>query len=264
MIRPGLKLAVMIWRWRTEENHHEAHLRLGDSLRDKRLDQLKYYIIPGRMPPDSIEAARHDQIYVYWRDFWNDVFTKSGAVYDQKFQSEFSQMNLVVALMSEEKIAGVHLYRFFDLRRVSHRERDQFASGGTFVAKMLECGIQTVMTLEYLTIDPGWRKRETGVSLATVLGSLATRVQRAIGIDACTGICRLDVGVDRMFHEIGGMEMGERRVVLNTPVTFMAAPSWNSRDVSDAKTKEVVDRLWKERIDYSSMTLEKPRSYSAA
>src|SRR5690606_38787220 len=124
--------------------------------------------------------------------------------------------------------------------------------------------VHRVMSMEYLTVDPAWRKRHTGVSLASVIVSLGTRIQRRAGMGASTGVAREDVGMDGLCRDIGGVEVASGHMLYNTPVSLMCMFTDRLRELPDPEERELTETLWQTRTDLSGLTSEKPAVKRAA
>jgi hypothetical protein len=220
------------------------------------LDQLQYIILPGKLPPGSPYVSLHNQAYEYFKTFWRRVFADNGLSEPVQFEHDFYRMDFVTLLMHQQSIAGLHLYSFFNLELSAHCEHEYFQGnrGDVYLTNLKGHGAKSVLTMEYFTVDPNWRKKQIGLSLGPILGSLGTRIQLSCGADASLTRAREDVGSDRMFEELGGEALCKNVSMYNTPVSIMAAYSENVKGLTDFTSRRYVDKFWSERVDVSQMT----------
>jgi hypothetical protein len=209
----------------------------------------------------------HNQAFEYWKSFWEEVFRQNrlrdGEV---EFAVDFTRMDLVCLVMSGTEIAGMHLYEFINVEQLAMREHHYFnnETGKVFLDSLGHHGADLVMTLEYLTVNPNWRKKFIGTSLASVVVSLGTRVQAATGAKASLGRAREDVGVNAMAQDCGAVILKDKIDMYNTPVSCICIYSDSIKDIDDPVGRALVQRLWNERVDHSGMTIgNKPRRVAA-
>jgi hypothetical protein len=222
------------------------------------LDEISYIILPGKLPVDSPLIEMHNQAYDYWCQFWGKVFEDNGVDPSLRYKDEFCRKELVCLLLHEGKIVGMHLCEFLNLNQSAFREHEYFShhKGDTFLETLDRKRINHAMIMTYLTIDPEWRKKKVGVSLASVLMSLATKLQCAAGAEVNLGRAREDVGVDSILTDLGGVVLQDRLPMHNTPISIICIYSDKVKELSDSTARHFVEKFWTKRTDYSE------RSYS--
>lgn len=220
------------------------------------LDQLQYFILPGKLPLGSPYTSLHNQAYEYFKTFWRRVFVDNGLNEPVHFEHDFYRMDYVNLLMHGSTIVGLIMHSVFNLRLSAHQDHEYFAnnSGNIFLADLKERNANSALTMEYFSVDPHWRKSHCGLSLGPILISLGTRIQRACGVDASLGRAREDVGTNRMFEGLGAQVLLSNVSMYNTPISIMVAYSNNVRDLPDISSRRYVNKFWNERIDVSGST----------
>ncbi|NJL24242.1 MAG: hypothetical protein HC902_03045 [Calothrix sp. SM1_5_4] len=226
------------------------------------LKNLQYVILPGRLELGSPWTDLQNRAYSYWVEFWNGVFKANKVEAPVNFKPAFFRMSAITVLLFENQIIGMHMYCFFNLEQLSHRDHEYFQSerGSRFIEILQKHGVSRIMSMEFLTVDPNWRKGSVGISLGAVLSSLGSRIQRAAGLEAATTIARKDLGVDAFARDFGFENVTEGLNMYNTPVVFQCLFTDKIRDLPDTDTRSYVDLYWRNRVDASGLTLTPVRS----
>ncbi|MES2768672.1 MAG: hypothetical protein V4596_05945 [Bdellovibrionota bacterium] len=220
----------------------------------KNTNHLKYIIISGKFPEDQSLHALHNKAFLYWKNFWNNIFKENGTD-DTVNADHFWRQDLVTLLMDGDEIAGQHLYSFFHLKSLASKNHSYFVEGFNeeYFVQLNQRKGSTVMSVEYLAVAPDWRKKNCGVSLGTVLIGLACQHQKLHNISVLTAPSRVDVKVDRMVAEHGGEVIVGGLEMHNTPVSLMAIFREKTKVHDDLSISSLIDRLWNERTDYTSV-----------
>lgn len=231
---------------------------------NKNVKNLKYVIIPGKFPEDPSLQALHNKAFLYWKNFWNNVFKENGTN-DTVNPDHFWRQDMVTLLMDGDEIIGQHLYSFFHLKSVAAKNHSYFVEGFNeeYFIQLNDRKGSTVMSVEYLAVSPHWRKVDCGVSLGTVLIGLACQHQRLHGTSILTAPSRVDVKVDRMVAEYGGEVIVGGLHMHNTPVNLMAIFKEKNKIHHNLKVSSLIDKLWSERIDHTQYAPLEKRKIAA-
>ena len=111
------------------------------------------------------------------------------------------------------------------------------------------------MSLEYLTVNEGWRKKNIGLSLGNVLVGLSGLVLKAVDYDASVAPSRSDVGVTNMACDIGGEVVVPNIEMHKTKCDLIAIRKSRLVPHPSEPVNELVQRLWNKRKDYTKYTL---------
>lgn len=168
--------------------------------------------------------------------------------------------------MSGEEIVGMHLYSFFDIQSVAALEHSYMATSFTpQYIEFLKKKSNTLMSIEYLTVAKGWRKKEIGLSLSAVLLRLACKYQEHLGTDALIAPSRSDNKVTKSILDLGGEVIVGDLIMHNTPVDLIAI--FNDRDHfhPDPRINSLAERLWSSKKDTTGILgTEESRSLKIA
>lgn len=176
---------------------------MQDPLNFARNNNLKYEVIHRK---DKKKSHLLNQTYHFWKQLWVNECASVNK-FNEIFADDFFRADLIAVIYSPDQIVGCHLYTYFDLSNPYAREHTYFAGLYNHISKILETeNIKEVISLEYLSINPNWRKSITGYALADVLIKLSQNVVRHFKFDAGIGTARLLTKVDKKTSNLGFTE----------------------------------------------------------
>ncbi|MGZ3696096.1 MAG: hypothetical protein ACXWQO_18780, partial [Bdellovibrionota bacterium] len=132
----------------------------------------QYYLLPSANPPAHL-AGRHNQIHKFWKESWLEVLQQLKAETNQ-LDDDFLRQDFIASICTDAEVVAVHLYSIFALdteASCAHR----YLKGNyppEFFEKLKAMGVRTVMSLEYLTVNPNWRKSQGAIHMGAVTGAL--------------------------------------------------------------------------------------------
>jgi hypothetical protein len=223
------------------------------------LTEIEYVILPGKLPTRSSLVELHNRAYEFWRKSWRQVFLDNGVLESTHFEEAFCRAEVICLLMHKKQIIGLHLCEFLNLNLIAFRQHEYFSHpmGVSFLEALDRKRIQYALAMTYLTVDPEWRKRRIGISLASVLMSLVTKLQGSVGVDVNLGRAREDVGVHNILIELGGTVLHAHLPMHNTPVSIICIFTENVKSLSDPVASQFTEFYWHNRTDhlgYSRLT----------
>ncbi len=215
-------------------------------------NSLSFEIFPGRYLEKDSSVARYNLIFEFWEKFWIDVMRDNGTT--ERIDSyDFLRSDLVAAIMNGDEVVSIHLYTLLRFEQGNIHVHPYFSgeSGDRFYNELKRVGIESAMTLEYLTVNPGWRKSRLGYSLAPVVVGLGYQIQKQLGIDATLGRCRQDNGVNRLMTDVGGEALVRDVMMYNTPTDFCIVHRDSMTTHPDQDVSRRVESLWASRLDHT-------------
>jgi hypothetical protein len=224
-------------------------LNFGDSKRNS-LHDLEYVLIPGHFKPGFEGASIYNELYTYWRNFWSRTLSDNKS-HDHLNPYEFMKSDIIAALVSNNRIAGMFLHSLINFEQINHNDHPYLANarGELFTEFMTKNNFRYALTMEFLSVSEEWRKSVTGVSLGAVLIGLSCHLQNQLETQACFGRGREDIGVDRILKGYGGCVLQTKVDMHNTPVSFVAIPEQATYEFSDPNVNSLVSSLWERRKD---------------
>ena len=231
----------------------------------KLFEGLTYTIIPSRCTLNSPSGPLHERAYIYWRDFWNEVFATNGDP-GALNRDDFLRQDFISVIHNPNEIVAVHLYTKFDLRLSAYREHSYLRKSFNelYLSKLEARGAKTALSVEYLTVNPSYRKSKTGISFAMVMTGIATKIQLALEVDVCVAVSRTDVKVPQSNQEFGAEIIQGNVMVHNTPCDYMALFADKIVEPANATVNAVVTQLWSKRTDHTNLTTHNKTKSAAA
>jgi hypothetical protein len=216
-------------------------------------DRLQYVLLPGKPRFGFPATGLYDEAYAFWRQFWTRVLTDVGAARAPE-PDEFCRQDLVCMLIDErDEIAAMMCYTFYDLSLRATTDRQYFSRYFTpeFFQTLKERGIMRLMSLEYLSVAPVWRRGGGAASLARLISVLGLRQVAQYGCDAGIAAARCDVGVDKLSHELGAESVVKGLRVHGIETDLVAFLRERIREPDDPSTARLIAKLWDERTDHT-------------
>lgn len=210
-----------------------------------------YHVFSPKAWLEKSQPAEVQRAFETWLKVWTDTY--KGKDFEVKAE-EFIRHDLICAVMAGDEAAAVHCYSFFDLSSkpdVSTKYFQFFSL--TFVAKMKQRDIHTVMSMEYLTVNEKYRSSAIGFSLGRALIQLGVRLFENTPGQAIVAPARKDVKVHEMAYDCGFTCIEENVMQRGFSCDMIAYFKGNHKNVSDPFLSRICDRLWDNRIVSTSI-----------
>lgn len=218
--------------------------------RPQPMKRFEYRLLPGRCPRGFQAIELHNYAFRYWRDFWNSVFAEISPGETVR-EEDFFRQNVIGVFLDNGRIAALHLYSYFNLASEAALAQDYFKLNYSRqdLDRMKSLGIRTAMSMEYLTVDPAYRKGGTGFPMASLVLGTGYELLKSSGCDAMIAPCRCDVKVDKKVAEFGAMPLRDKFIHHGVPVLNMVAPLWNLKSHPDPLVATAVSDHWQRRME---------------
>lgn len=212
----------------------------------------QYYLLPSATPPRELIDV-HNKVYHFWKDMWVEVLGQLKADASH-LDDDFLRQDFVAAICNDSGVAAVHLYSFFSLDADASRQHRYLAGNypAEYFEKLIAMGIRTVMSMEYLTVNPAWRKRKADVHIGAALGGLGLEVMKYYGIDAAIAPARRDHKVHLMAYSQGGDCILENVVNHNVACDLIAIRREKVVPSPDRAVDVLQAELWRGRVHVDS------------
>ncbi len=211
----------------------------------------QYYLLPSANPPAHL-AQVHNRVYKFWMEIWTGVLQGLNAD-PGHLADDFLRQDFIAAICSGTDVVAVHLYSIFSLDTLAARGHrymtDHYPE--VFFQRLSELGVRTVMSLEYLTVNPGYRKQPGKVHIGAVTGALGLRVMNQYGVDAVIAPARRDHKIHEMAYAQGGDCVVPEVSVHNVSCDLIAIRR-EKIICPDPQVAELRDDLWKNRVHFTA------------
>lgn len=215
------------------------------------LTDYQLQILPGRCPGDFRFVDFHNDVYSFWKKFWTEIFTQNHAPVTTPDANIFYRQDFVAVITRRQDIVGTLFFTENNLqsdviRQIGYFDRPHIRElTENFRAKNLT----RVATYEMLTVNPRFRKKETGISFGSVLLGIVATAFRHSASDVMIGPVRLDNGVDKMAAEFGWQLVSPEYSMHGTPVAISALFKEHVQEGQNGLHQTVIKRLWGNRVD---------------
>ena len=211
-----------------------------------------YFILHPSPPTNGLPLELSNRAYDLWEKTWVETFEKTGFS-DHLVRDHFLRCNKLALITDPFKnIVGLHLYTFMNFHSKSCQASGFFADiKSEFRNYFIERGFNTGNCMEYLTVNPKYRKSRTGIPFGEILIGLGVQITREEGLDCSFGTSREDVKVHKMTQSLGAeillgkvSKYGYSCCITLASSSAPSQPGYEDRD-------EIINQLWKHRTDYT-------------
>lgn len=226
-------------------------------MNNRQLENLRYYLLDPADAPG--EHQTQNKTFSFWQSTWETVLQGLGCDASVLVE-EFVRQNLIATIFDGENPVAVHLYSFFSLNSKPaslHPYMKQYPP--LYFDRLHELGVSRVMSMEYMTIHPDWRKHVTGFHLGAVLASLAFRVMRQYGADAAIAPARRDHRVHDLAYAYGGDCVVEKVMNHNVECDLIACRAAKINNHPSPLVCEWEEKLWASRTEAFPVPYQAPR-----
>jgi hypothetical protein len=226
---------------------------MGNNLKHSELNliearKLKYIVI-NQINSDLQCIHYLTQIYNAWNQIWQKVFTGENRNFKLD-PDDFFRQKLVAGIFQNNDLVAFHFYSFFDLRFKEVTQHSYFQGvAPTSFDILRDKSLNRLMSMEYLTVMPEFRKNEGQIPWAEVVISLGINVLKSTNFDVAFGTARRDVKVNKMGDRIGFNTLQSPIQKYDYDCEVMYFPKKNLLRHPELKVQFLIEELWANRID---------------
>lgn len=211
---------------------------------------FQLHILPGRCPEKFEFIHLHNEVYQFWKTFWNDVFQQNGSS-SKADANIFYRQNFVAVITNGKEIVGTIFQSENNIQSDVIREIAYFDR--PFIREICDRWVleenYNVSTYEMLTVNGKYRKKETGISFGSILLGVAVNAFLMSRDRVMIGPVRLDNGVDKLVEDFGWQLISDTYSMHGTPVAVSALFRENVRSSRDPIVQNWINTLWNNRMD---------------
>jgi hypothetical protein len=218
-------------------------------MRNKALSDLKFYILPSADPPVEY-VPLHDKVFEFWMGSLREAFRATNND-ESGLHDEFLRQDWITCLCAGEEVVATLLLSRFTLDADAASSFRYLTENYTelYFRKLKKEGVRFLISMQYLTVHPDWRKRKQSISIAPALPALARFVQAERNSDALIGVARRDVKVNEQIYSLGGKCVVANVDSHNTPCDLIAIYAKDPAQYPSPELRELVEHLWRHRVD---------------
>ncbi len=219
-------------------------------------DLFRYVILPGKPGPGSQNQELHDRAYEFWKSFWSKIYSDAGSP-ESFVPEDFTRQDFIPVILHGDTIVAMHLYTIFNIRSLAIREHRYFKFfPEEFFSYLWDHSVDSVLSLEFLTVAEGWRKHDIGVSLSRVLVDCSRRLMNQLPVGALIGPARSDNKVNEMVVDFGFTTFQAGLKKRNFTVDLMVGFRNQIHPCSDFASHALAKELWNKRQDLTLQNSE--------
>ncbi|MEK2688887.1 hypothetical protein [Bdellovibrio sp. GT3] len=216
------------------------------------MGRFQYHLFnPRALSADTVQLS--NDVYDLWKKVYKDVL---GSVGEPLNPDDFHRCDVIVAVTDNNKVFGFHMYSVFDLRSNALRDHHYMAAfDDIIIQKFKSLGINTIMSMEYLTVSPDYRSRNSDVNWAEIIIALGSKVMEAGGWDGLVGTARKDLHVRRKAEKSGTNYFGSVKK-MNYECEIVMTQRGRVQRLPDSKHADLVDVLWDAKANHTDILNE--------
>ena len=222
------------------------------------LDKLRYCLLPARRPIRQ-HLNLHNESFLLWRKVWGEVF--DGLKFDPShLEDDFLRQDIVAIICYENTPIAIHLYTAMSVESVAARSHSYLKQyPAEFFSQLEARKVTNIMTLEYMTVHPEWRKGKIPVHIGSVLVGLAFQVMDLLNVDASIAPARRDHKVHEIAYAFGAEPILENITNHNVPCDLLACFPSKRHAHADRNIQNLINFLWEKRENF--VTQEEIQKY---
>jgi hypothetical protein len=215
------------------------------------LEDLQLVLLPGNPAQLAGQAhSLHNRIFQYWKDFWGDFYRKSGSSETLK-ADDFMRSHTVLAFVGPRDVVGLMLLSEFDLEYLATADHSYVLKyPPEDLQRLRKEGNSRVLTMEFLTAHPSWRKTQVGISFGELLVGAGMRVFLEGAADAVLGTARVDIKVPELVALYGWKVLRDKLMRHNYEISLVYCPRAEAKEATSPLLQKHLGLFWEARADY--------------
>lgn len=216
------------------------------------LKELSCTFLPGKFDCKQQVPNLYNEVYKAWRKIWKEIFIAAGSP-DSLNTESFLRQNIIFTLHHGDEIAGILTTTFFNLSALATFDHAYFRPFPTELIKSLESNPTGVLiTSEYLSVHPDYRKSIVGVSLSEVLIGMVVRVLIQLNAKMLLGTAVRPAGVHKSCKKFGYKEVGSYEKYGLDCVLLSNTPE-EAHEHADPKIRMLISQYWNNKTDLTGI-----------
>lgn len=220
----------------------------------KKIEKAKYIVLTGKMAPHSEHFDLYKNVYKLWTATWTKAFAAVGSPESFSPDNFYRQDYIPVIAYNDQPIAA-HFYTLFYLDNPASIDHSYFEIFSESALQQLKAKqVQSLLSLEYLSVDPAYRKSAIGFSVAEVLSGLCCRFLKEVNCDAGLGVAVKAARIDKMAKNLGFelLDSDARRGNLVCDIVVKYSETVGAGVHPDPLVNSFVDSLWNNYVNFEN------------
>ncbi|MGB1008840.1 MAG: hypothetical protein ACPGVP_03910 [Thiolinea sp.] len=156
------------------------------------------------IPPFTDDHPIHDTLIPYWRSFWKNLLSGINSK-EGLNENELYWQDRITYITHRGEIVAIHFLASYKASEFKKAEFTQQYLSQDVDKALLEASSESdrINTLQYLSVDPAYSHRKTGIHFSSVLSDLSTLHHEELRATKTLSIVRNSVGVHNMARKFG-------------------------------------------------------------
>ena len=191
---------------------------------------------------------------------WQKVFTETGTP-ETWSADHFFRQDVIPVLHIDNEIIAAHFYTFFHLDLDVTNDHEYFSIYTKEAMQTLRNHpAKTLMSMEFLSVNPEWRKSKVDFSIGELMINLGLNVMKSFQADVALGVARKVVKVDKMAINTGFSLIAEDIKRGNLVCDLYAFYKDSAPPAMNDEQSELLSLLWSKK----QVTEQKANRFAAA
>jgi GNAT superfamily N-acetyltransferase len=210
---------------------------------EKSVHALRHVLFKARAPIPGLERE-YELAYDFWLSMWRSTFREVGAAVELH-SDVFLLHDEVSAILQGDRVVGLMLYDYRDLRVTAHRDLSNFSHYPPGTLEHLQSqGVHRVMLAGQLTVHPEWRRSRVGPFMSETLTSLAIKRFLSSHATAAIAFTRNDRNTQELAYRLGAMPLRKGHRAYGIASDVVAFYRDRVRESPTPQVACAVNRLW--------------------
>ncbi|MBK7963485.1 MAG: hypothetical protein IPK04_21200 [Bdellovibrionales bacterium] len=216
---------------------------------DVKVDSLDYLLMPGKCHFGSLIINQYNTVYSHWKTLWTQEFSSVGNQ-QPLAADDFMRQDIIASLWSGSHLVAFHLYCLFDLDQIPTLDHRYFSIFDSVAIETLtKRKASRLMSMEFLSVHPDWRKSKTGISLAAVMVGLGMKIMQNSDLQATIAPAKKTAKIDDLALAFGSTCLRKDVYRGNIHCDLMACFKADLISYPDPQVNGGVQSLWLRRQD---------------
>lgn len=211
------------------------------------LRDCKYTILDQRklLKPELVQLQI--KYYTFWQTYWDNILNSVG-IKQTLDPIEFFQQSKATVITRGDEIVCMHMLSIYDRKDIHHHPYfSKFDQG--FKNAIASQNLERILTLQYLALNPEYKKEKPYIYFPMVIGSLSVLHQEIERAQATISVARKDLGISNALLKMNFHQFQNDGVFNNTPVSYQI--STQPKIYPSPLVEKYALHFWNNRIELS-------------
>lgn len=210
-------------------------------------------LLPGKFSHSQRVPNIYNLVFKYWETTWKEIFTNAGSP-DSLNVENFLRQDIIICLHNDSEIAGIITSSLFNISADAIYDHPYLrAFPISLIASLRSKGEGLILTGEYLSVKPEFRRNKAGIAISDALIGLLMKVFERTNASISLATTVRPAKVHKIGEKFGWSELGNfTKYGLDCVLLQNSASQLRVHD--DPNVNQSVEEFWTKRTDLSCLT----------